>query len=234
MSELRTRSRQWGDSTGKLSLPTSKPEYLAMSKHEFYADPTLFDQWQSTACNWLGDKGDKVCPYAWVISFAVLGAVLLFISMVLIGISLQDAAAYVAPTWNQSLARGVTSVVALATSQWLLRQSLSAWPGDVALPRQLINAAGYVGWRPAPRLTRSEPPVPEQAPQGAPASLDREALQAFFAGVRAAGVNVAIAKALFAAGIRSPQRLRAARDSELVAIRGVGPATVRKLRAQFR
>ena len=205
-----------------------------MSKHEFYADPTLFDQWHSTAGNWLGAKADKVRPYAWVISFAVLGAVLVSISMVLIGISLQDAAAYVEPAWNQSLARGVTSVVALATSQWLFRQALNAWPSDVAFPRHLSNAAGYIGWRPAPRLKRSEPSVPKQALQGAPAGLDREAVQAFLAGVRAAGVNVAIAKALFAAGIRSPQRLRAAHDSELVAIRGVGPATVRKLRAQFR
>ena len=62
---------------------------------------------------------------------------------------------------------------------------------------------------------------------------DGEALQRFFAGVRAAGVNVAIAKALFTAGIRSPQQLMAASDRRLVAIRGVGPATVRKLRAQF-
>ncbi len=204
-----------------------------MSKHEFYADPTLFDQWQSTAGNWLGAKGDKVCPYAWVISFAVLGVVLVSIALIVIGISLQDATAFVEPAWNQSLARGIASVVALATSQWLFRQALNAWPGDVALPRQLCNAADYIGWRPAAHLKRSESLVCERAPQRVSAAVDREAVQAFFAGVRAAGINVAIAKALFAAGIRSPQQLCAARDSELVAIRGVGPATVRKLRAQF-
>jgi hypothetical protein len=124
--------------------------------------------------------------------------------------------------------------VALATSQWLFRQALDAWPGDVALPRQLRSAARYVGWRPVRGLKNSGRCESKQTPKGFPAAIDREAVQAFFAGVRAAGVNVAIARALFAAGIRSPRQLRAASDDELAAIRGVGPATVRKLRAQFR
>jgi len=62
---------------------------------------------------------------------------------------------------------------------------------------------------------------------------EREAVQAFFSGVRAAGVNVTIARALFNAGVRTPLQLCAASDQRLLAIRGVGPATVRKLRTQF-
>ena len=62
---------------------------------------------------------------------------------------------------------------------------------------------------------------------------EREVLQEFFAGVRAAGVNVSIAKALFAAGVRSSHQLCQASDEQLHAIRGVGPATVRKLRVHF-
>ena len=204
-----------------------------MPKHEFYADPTLFDQWQNTASNWLCAKGDKVCPYAWAITFAVLGAVLVAVSMVLIGVSLHDTVADSGPAWNQSLARGITSVVALATAQALLRQSLDAWPRDVAFPEQLCRVARYLGWPPAQGLQSSDLNALKPPPKPLPVAIDREAVQAFFAGVRAAGVNVVIAKALFTAGIRSPQQLLAATDDELVAIRGVGTATVRKLRAQF-
>ena len=58
-------------------------------------------------------------------------------------------------------------------------------------------------------------------------------IRMFFVGARAAGVNVAIAKALFAAGIRSVKHLRASADEQLLQIHGVGPATVRRLRSHF-
>lgn len=202
-----------------------------MPKHEFYADPTLFDQWQGAAGHWLCARSDKVCPFAWVLAFTVLGAALLSISVVLLGISWQNTIANGTPAWNQSLARGVTSVAALATAQWLFRQALDVWPRDVALPEIVRAAARYVGWRPR---GGSKTPIINALKRTEKASpADRAAVQAFFAGVRAAGCNVSIAKALFAAGIRTPRQLLAAGDDELVAIRGVGPATVRKLRAQF-
>ncbi|HHJ18081.1 MAG TPA: helix-hairpin-helix domain-containing protein [Gammaproteobacteria bacterium] len=62
---------------------------------------------------------------------------------------------------------------------------------------------------------------------------DRQAAQEFLAGVRAAGVNVTIARALYAAGIRSARHLQLARDEQLRRIHGVGPATVRRLRVHF-
>jgi hypothetical protein len=204
-----------------------------MPKHEFYADPTLFDQWQSTAGNWLCARGEKVCPYAWVIAFTVFGTVLVCISMVLLGILLQQTVAQMGPAWNHSLARGVTSVVALATAQWLFRQALDAWPCDAELPGQLCSAARCVGWRPAAGPNKAARRAPMQTAKPLSAAVEQDAVQAFFAGVKAAGVNVAIARALLAAGIRSPRQLLAASDDQLVAIRGVGPVTVRKLRAQF-
>jgi hypothetical protein len=204
-----------------------------MPKHEFYADPTLFDQWQNSAGNWLYAWGDKVRPYAWVVAFAGLGAVLASISMIFIGISLREAAVDITPAWNQSLARGGASVVALATVQWLFRQALDAWPRDVDLPRRVRRAARFVGWRPVAGAKRADQGTLKQPPKSPAAAVDPEAMRAFFAGVRAAGVNVAIARALFAAGVRSPRQLLAASDDDLVAIRGVGPATVRKLRTQF-
>lgn len=196
-----------------------------MTKHEFYADPTLFDHWQSSAGNWLCAQGGKLCPYGWVIAFATFGGLLVSISLAILGVSLHDTLGRQAPAWNQSLAQGVIAVVALAAAQVLFQRALEAWPRNTRIPRQVLRAAQWVGWRPVRAVVRNAP--------NARRSGEREAIQAFFAGVREAGVNVTIARALFAAGIRSPRQLQQASDAQLAAIRGVGPATVCKLRQHF-
>jgi hypothetical protein len=196
-----------------------------MSKHEFYADPTVFDHWQSHAGGWLSTQGEKVCPYGWALAFSALGAVLVGVSVALLGLSVHDALTRQELFWNQSMAQGVTALAALAGAQLLFRQALDAWPDLAGAPRSVRRAAGFVGLHRQARAARKSLP--------ASAVSEREAIQAFFAGVRDAGVNVSIARALFAAGIRSPQQLRHASDGRLEAIHGVGPATVRKLRARF-
>ena len=57
--------------------------------------------------------------------------------------------------------------------------------------------------------------------------------QRFFRAVKAAGINVRIAHALYAAGFRTAEQVRMADDQALLAAPGIGPATLRKLRAQF-
>lgn len=54
--------------------------------------------------------------------------------------------------------------------------------------------------------------------------------QWFLGRLREAGLNVRVAKAVYLAGLRSEQHLRAADDAALLAINGVGPATLAKLR----
>ena len=76
-----------------------------------------------------------------------------------------------------------------------------------------------------PGTTLRTPPVP------APSAAERRAC---LAGLRAAGVNVSIARVLVSTGYASGARLRDASDAEILAIRGVGPATLRKIRAGFR
>lgn len=201
-----------------------------MSKHEFYADPTLFDHWQSSAGNWLCAHGGRLCPYAWTLVFALLGAVLMSVSITVLGVSLHDTVTRLDSVWNQRLAQGITAVVALAAAQTLFRRALDAWPRDTRIPRPVRRAARYVGWRPARHGVATSPALGEPSIHR---SAEREAIQAFFSGVRDAGVNVTIARALFSAGIRSPQQLQHASNSQLAAIRGVGPATVRKLRIRF-
>ncbi|MGA7799679.1 MAG: hypothetical protein WCC36_02620, partial [Gammaproteobacteria bacterium] len=72
-------------------------------------------------------------------------------------------------------------------------------------------------------------PARESA-DGAAVRQDREDPQAFLARLRAAGLNVRVARAVYLAGLRSEQQLRDADDDALLAIAGVGPATVTKLR----
>jgi len=121
--------------------------------------------------------------------------------------------------------------MALIATNYSLRQALRVWPEYVALPKrlQMLNCL-YGRDVKEPDCSVSSRPAAVPVAQ---IQVDAQVIQAFFAGVRAAGVNVAIAKALFDAGIRSHRHLCNASDGQLLNIRGVGPATVRKLRACF-
>lgn len=202
-----------------------------MREHEFYAHPTLFDEWHATLALWLCRQNEKFGPYAWVAGFACLGAAMLVISAAALAVTVHASASGAGVSWNQSLAQGVTAVVALAVAQAMFRQALGAWPQDRSIPVRMRHAARYVGWQPV--APRADSPVATSARKRPQSRVQSESLRAFFAGVRDAGVNVSIAKALFIAGIRSPAHLRAASDQMLLSIHGVGPATVRRLRAQF-
>lgn len=70
--------------------------------------------------------------------------------------------------------------------------------------------------------------------QSAPvrSGTDHDAQQ-FFRAVKAAGINVRIARSLYAAGFRNAAQVRACEDARLLAIPGIGRATLRKLRLQF-
>jgi hypothetical protein len=78
--------------------------------------------------------------------------------------------------------------------------------------------------------------IPCAAPVNTPSTVEHSSgddLQRFFRAVKAAGINVRIAYALYAAGFRTAEQVRAAEDSALLVAPGIGPATLRKLRAQF-
>lgn len=203
-----------------------------MLKDDFYVDPTVFDQWQNEAGNWFCARVLKICPYAWVIGFSALGVLFLSVAMGVWVYSLQyTASGSLVSDTNQLLAQCVTLVMALIATQILFKQALAAWPEHIGMPGKLCTTLRYVGlqkWiaKPATVTGLSQK-------QSLAVKSDREAVKEFFEGVRAAGVNVSIARALFAAGVRSSQQLCSARNEELHAIRGVGPASVRKLRAHF-
>jgi len=207
-----------------------------MLKHDFYADPTVFDQLKSDAGNWCCARLKKLRPYSWTLGFGLLGLVFLSIATVVFVVLLQQRlGGDTASVLNQSLAQAVTMLIALLAAQVVFKQALDAWPRQIEMPARLRFVAAFLGFRvPAPPRTAAPETIrgPAHSRSDAPVS-ERQATQEFFAGVRAAGVNVAIARTLFAAGVRSADHLCAARDRQLHNIRGVGPATVRKLRACF-
>jgi hypothetical protein len=210
-----------------------------MPDHEFYAQPTVFDHWHASIGSWLCLRFSGLCPYSWVIGFGVLGSIFLITAMTVLAVTLSSSTDSTALLWNHSMAQGLTVLVGLTAAQTLFRQALDAWPADTRLPAVWRRIGHYVGWRqPVQRQLVSKQAgvvvrLPRPAPVSTSAAADQQAVQAFFSGVRAAGINVAIARALFGAGIRSPQHLLRARDEQLFSIHGVGPATVRKLRSQF-
>ncbi|MCO6414352.1 MAG: helix-hairpin-helix domain-containing protein [Thiogranum sp.] len=201
-----------------------------MPKHEFYAEPTVFDHWQSSAECWFSRCGEKLAPYLWFSAFCGLAltfvviAMGVFLNLVLYRFGVQPQG------WNQAMAQGVTAITALLASQHLLYQAVRSLPDDANLPPYVWavldlvvgSATTGAGGR-ADRVKNRHPDRRDADPT----------LQEFFAGVRAAGVNVSVARTLFTAGIRSPRQLCARTDGQLLELRGIGPVTVRKLRQHF-
>lgn len=197
-----------------------------MVRDEFYADPTLFDHWRYHIASWLEQQGIRLRPYAWTLAFTLPAVLLGVISLLEAGSLLYALSLWSGHTpWNQWLASGITLAAALCATHWLVQRALEAWPAASPLPAGLRVLTRRFGLRP--------PPVVCHADSQCATFRDRQALMAFFSGVKAAGVNVKIARALLKAGIRSPRQLQRASDRQLAAIHGVGAATVRKLRQQF-
>ena len=204
-----------------------------MSDHEFYADPTVFDLWQDRTGGWFSVRAARLRPYIWSVAFSGLAVLLLGIALSVLGYSVyQRVQSGAAPGWNNSLAQWLTVLMALLACHGLLEQALTAWPRERVFPPRLRKLVRLCGFR-AP-VTAERPAVAATGTvhTGFEAATAQE-IRMFFVGARAAGVNVAIAKALFAAGIRSVSHLRASADEQLLQIHGVGPATVRRLRSHF-
>ncbi len=124
---------------------------------------------------------------------------------------------------------GQTATSALPRHTLIRRSSavrrVSAAPiqqrAEVKTPAAEIAPSTPVTPSPAPVSTAAATPAPAENPQE------------FFRAVKAAGINVGIARSLYAAGFRSADQVRASDDASLLAAPGVGRATLRKLRVKF-
>jgi len=181
--------------------------------HEYYADPTLFDQWQALLAGRVRRLYRRGSPYFWGWGFAAVASLCyLSVALIVAKIAVAGAGVAAAAAWPQSLASTLGVVMALGGGVFFQRLARAALPAG---GRQPVRAtAGH-------------------RQQAAAATPDHRQVQVFFREVRAAGVNVTIARALFAAGVRTVDQVRRCRDEQLMKIRGVGPATVRRLRTRF-
>lgn len=133
--------------------------------------------------------------------------------------------------WNQCAAQLLAALLLLASAQhFLAATGLSA---RAALPRRKL-----VTRTEAPAVAKTAPPAtakphPTPAAQVAPPRDAETDARQFFSAVKAAGINVRIARTLYAAGFRSAEQVRATEDARLLAIPGIGQATLRKLRLRF-
>lgn len=212
-----------------------------MQDHEFYADPTVFDYWQARCSNVLCSYTRKLSPYGWTLAFAAMAMLFAVTAVAIFGWTLMTRMGGEGTVaWNQSMAQVITIMMALLACQALLQQALRCWPQGFTMPQRLRRMIRLCGWEipvaATPQKARPafrHPPARKAKSAIKQNSSGRDDIQAFFTGVRAAGVNVAIAQALFSAGVRTPRQLCAASDEKLLAIHGVGSVTVRKLRRHF-
>ena len=183
--------------------------------HDYYADPTLFDRCHALLADRARRLLQRTRPYYWGWGFALVASLCyLSVALIVAEMAVAGAAVAVGAAWPQALASSIGALMALGGGtffQRLARAALPAPPG------------------PKPRKAAA----PAQRPRPAATAPGRAEVQQFFREVRAAGVNVSIARALFAAGIRTVAQVRGCDDRELLRIHGVGPATVRRLRARF-
>jgi hypothetical protein len=202
-----------------------------VSDDDFYADPTIFDRCQRIAAGCFSARFVRIRRYAWVVALFVAAAVLLATATWLLLFSVWTRiGSEPTSSWNASFAQWLAVWLALLTAHQLLQYTARAWPMDAAVPGRVAMIFGWIGTLPAR-------PGGDAALERTTADLvvsrvdaDDSESKRFLLALRALGVSVGVAKSLSAAGIRCTRQLRGMPDVDLLRIRGVGPATLRRLR----
>lgn len=201
---------------------------------ELYQDPTWFDALGAWCLQHCRRCLPRQRAYLWTSGFALFASLCVAWAA---GLA-THCVVYDIP-FNQCVAQLLAAGMLLASARHFLAATGSSARG--ALPRHKLvtrsretvesqsasvsrtAARAYTGVASAPER-RAQPPMAEQ---------DSPDPQQFFRAVKAAGINVRIARALYAAGFRSGEQVRACEDARLLAVSGIGQATLRKLRVQF-
>ncbi|HSH30852.1 MAG TPA: helix-hairpin-helix domain-containing protein, partial [Thiohalobacter sp.] len=169
-----------------------------------YQEATLFDQalaaLRQRLRTWLPARAEQ----RWALAFRGQAALFALLGLGVLLHGLQAGAADASP-----LVAVMASAGLMATAHFLFN-----------IPRRTARPA-------APACARHEPvPAPARAMhrsrlQPQPRPQPRVSPRDFLNELRRAGVNVRIAKALFTAGVRSPEAVRRSSDAALLAIHGV-------------
>lgn len=178
-----------------------------------YREATLFDQAFAALAQrlqaWLPARPEQ----RWRLAFRGLAALFALLGLGVLLHGLQAGAA------GSALVAIPASAGLMATAHFLFTATRQAAQPAAPARRQTASA-------PVPGMHRTRPHA-----QARPQS--RVSSRYFLSELRQAGVNVRIARALYTAGVRSPEAVRRSRDAALLAIHGVGPATLRRLRETF-
>lgn len=210
---------------------------MRFSHDDLYHDRTWFDE--------LGERLVQQCQRClprnraqlWTSGFALFAGLCVAWAA---GLATQCVLFDLAP--NQCLAQSLAAGLLLIAARHFL--AVTGMSATGAMPRhKLIRRTPP---QPQPEMSPARPArtqMPSTAPvenrshvsgsvsrPESPRSADPKA---FFRAVKAAGINVRIARALYSAGFRTAEQVRACEDARLLAIPGIGRATLRKLRVQF-
>lgn len=196
-----------------------------------YYDRTWFDELGA----WLLQTGRRYLPrrdgQLWSAGFAIFASLCVAWAA---GLATHCVVFDASP--NESLAQLIAAMLLLVAARHFL--AATGMSATSALPRRkLISRTEPAVTVPAQvKAAVSIPPcaaaqAPRLAVQGKPQPATDP--KQFFRAVKDAGINVRIARTLYSAGFRSGDQIRGCDDARLLAIDGIGQATLRKLRLQF-
>ena len=197
-----------------------------MDLHSGYRQATVFDQLWLVLARGLRWPACLRGGRAWGCTFAALALLFGGIGAAFLLNALQPAAqgGALASLGSALLSLGVFHHFARCALPLLQSRSASR---PAPLPR-------VEGGPPAPaRQPAPARPAAQGGVQPAVPTLTASERRAYLADLRSSGVNVRIARALVTAGFFTGAAVRRASDAEILAVHGVGPATLRKIRACF-
>jgi hypothetical protein len=191
----------------------------------FYHDRTWFDELGA----WLVRYAQRWCPRhparLWSAGFAAFAAL-----CVVWAAALATQCVLMDLPRNESIAQWLAAVLLLVAARHFLAVTSLSAAAAIDERRRIKGAPS--------RQPSAKAPTPLHCAalvgtSGATAHSSDDDPQRFFRAVKATGINVRIAYALYAAGFRTAEQVRVAEDNALLAAPGIGPATLRKLRTQF-
>ena len=203
---------------------------------DFHHDDYLYQDrtWFDALGAWLGQHAQRWRPRhparLWSLGFALFAALCVAWAAAL---ATQCVLADDLPR-NLCIAQWLAAALLLVAARHFLAVTGMSAAGAIDERQRIKCAVMREGSADAPAVVSMDS---VDAPCASPAKLPAQGVgedpQRFFRAVKAAGINVRIAHALYAAGFRTAEQVRMADDQALLAAPGIGPATLRKLRAQF-
>lgn len=195
---------------------------MQLPHDEMYYDRTWFD----ALGDWLLQTGRRYMPQRrgqlWSTGFALFAGLSVAWAA---GLTTHCVVFDVSP--NECLAQLLASVLLLVAARHFL--AATGMSASSALPCRKLISRSESAVTVSVQTAAVKPPRQGSRSKPQPVADPKK----FFSAVKNAGINVRIAHTLYSAGFRSGEQIRDCDDARLLAINGIGQATLRKLRLQF-